>query len=50
MSWDLPPERRETVTLRCTVNGRAVEREVDRGDALSARGTCCLDDHRGGAG
>ena len=29
MTWDLPPECRETVTLRCTVNGRAVEREVE---------------------
>jgi len=28
VTWDLAPEKSENVTLRCTVNGRAVEREV----------------------
>lgn len=28
MSWDLPPRNEERLTLRCTVNGEAVEREV----------------------
>lgn len=28
MSWDLQPAREDRLTLRCTVNGEAVEREV----------------------
>jgi carbon-monoxide dehydrogenase small subunit len=28
MTWDLPPEREDRLSLRCTVNGEAVEREV----------------------
>jgi len=28
MSWDLPPAREDRILLRCTVNGKRVEREV----------------------
>lgn len=28
MSWDLPPETEARITLRCSVNGEAVERQV----------------------